>query len=188
VDFCNVWLEGKTMNTSIQIPASVKAAIQQQPADSPQFLLPEDRDEMLAEVGPEHQVEAEQAWNQMVKTEETRERHRRQRNGCHFREGRDNDIQMEMLSILKRLAKSLDRQPDQNPKTEGWMSTEQAAKYLSMTARGVRVAAENGRLPGHKRTTSKSRGNRWLFKRIELDKYLPSQKQHEYREEVSIWQ
>ena len=177
-----------SMTDKIVIPESVRSEAKRQAAEPPQFLLPEDRDGMLAEVGAEHQVEAEQTWNQIVKTEETRERYRRQRDGGRLREGRDNNIQMEMLSILRRLAKSMDRQADQNPKTEGWMSTEQAAKYLSMTARGVRVAAENGRLPGHKRTTSRSRGNRWLFKRAELDKYLPSQKQNKHREEVSIWQ
>lgn len=60
------------MNTSIQIPASVKAAIQQQPADSPQLFLPEDREEFLASVGPEHQVEAEIHFNRFAALDEQR--------------------------------------------------------------------------------------------------------------------
>jgi len=54
------------MTDKIVMPESVRAEAKRQAAKPPQFLLPEDRAEMLAEIGPEHQVEAEEHLNRLV--------------------------------------------------------------------------------------------------------------------------
>ena len=118
-DFGNVWIEGETMNTSLQIPASVKAAIQRQPADSPQFLLPEDREDFLTGVEPEHQVEAEQTWEDCVRTNEDQERRFR------VEEKRSNQIR----------------------RTPYFLSVEQIAIRWNVSARTVWRMIRDGRLP-----------------------------------------
>jgi len=69
------------MNNLIeQIAASVRAEIARQAAEQPQVILPEDREQFLTGVEPRYQVEAEQAWEDSVKTNESL--HRRLRDGA----------------------------------------------------------------------------------------------------------
>lgn len=170
------------------LPAASRAVVQQM-EEPPPVVLPEDRAVFLAGVETEHQTEAEEAWNNMAEQAESQERQRRQTLMGQSMPTQDRQILLEILTAVKGLTKTFDPRRSEKHvlRTDGWMSTEQAADYLQMTPRGVRVAAENGRLPGHKRTTSKSRGNRWLFRKAELDKYLSPQKKRAVPE-ISIWQ
>ena len=73
-------------DVTIQLPASVRTEIKKQAAERRQIVLPEDRDAFLMGIEPEHQAEAEHAWNQVVQANEDRDLERERR----FRV-RDND-------------------------------------------------------------------------------------------------
>jgi len=188
----------------IKMSKATMQEIHRQAAQPIEALLPEDRSDFMASVDdPAHIVEAEGHWNSLVEANEDAHRRFRQRRSPVIPEmgqsesirimvgkgdgtGGDKSILLEILSTVKDLNDKFGSR--QNLPSDGWMSTEQAANYLMMKPRGVRVAAEAGRLPGHKNPTSKSRGNRWRFKKSELDKYMPSQKRKTSREDISIYQ
>ena len=190
------------MGKTIKIPPSFRAEIARHEAERPKVILPEDRLEFLRDIEPEFQVSAEAHWNTFVDANEAQHRFLRQREGDGVVQvdqpdsfglvlatgdgaGREGKILLEILAKVTSLSEKVDIRP--NPRADGWMSTEHAAEYLGMKPRGVRVAAETGRLLGHKNAMSKSRGNRWRFKKAELDKYMPSQKRKTSRDDISIW-
>jgi excisionase family DNA binding protein len=180
----NVGMEDKGMK-KIEWGKCVTDEMQRQAEQPPCNLVSEDREQFVSGVissEPEHQVEAEEAWNQIVDINEERERlHRKDTDGT-------TDEMKEIRKLLKDILVKIDRgaSEQQNLKHEVWMTTEQAAKYLAMKPRGVRVAADKGRLPGHKNSSSRSRTNRWRFKRSELDKHMAAQKQTKHQE-VTIY-
>lgn len=102
-------------------------------------------------------------------------------------EGISNDLLLEILKSLQSVHEKLDRIIDPGmQQAENWMSTEQAAGYLGLSSRAVRVAAEQGRLPGRK--NKKSRGSRWFFKRGDLDKWLVGHSRKScQKDSISIW-
>lgn len=63
-------MTGKT----ITIPESVQAEARRQGDERPHVLLPEDRDDFLASVEPEHQVDAEQHYEALLQRDESAER------------------------------------------------------------------------------------------------------------------
>jgi excisionase family DNA binding protein len=59
---------------AIVVPESVKAEMRRETLERPQVILPEDRDDFLAGVEPEHQVEAEQHYDALSQRNENFER------------------------------------------------------------------------------------------------------------------
>lgn len=188
----------------LELPASVQSEIRRQASNLPEVILPEDRDAFMAEVDdPARATEAENHWSVVVDANESEHRRLRQREravqpGTGKPDsvriavskggglGSGESILLEILSSVNLLHEKVDSHP--SPMADGWMSTKQAAAYLMWTPRGVRVAAEEGRLPGHKNSASRSRGNRWRFKKSELDKFMRLQKRKTPESEISIWQ
>jgi excisionase family DNA binding protein len=108
--------------------------------------------------------------------------------GSYSEQIKDDSLLREILKQTKRLHDRFDEKHEQlSQRHNPCMSTHQAADYLGMTPRGVRVAAEQGRLLGHKNPMSKSRGNRWRFKKAELDKHMQTPKSEPPREDISIY-
>ena len=52
-----------------------------------------------------------------------------------------------------------------------WMSSEEVAEYLGLSAYSVREAAAKGKLPGHKFPKNSTRGV-WRFHRNEVDEFM----------------
>ena len=106
--------------------------------------------------------------------------------GCTLRETPDQDTMQQILQLVQSLHEKVDRLSEGNGRqtTRGCMSTEQAAAYVGLTARAVRVAAEQMRLHGRKIGTS--RKAQWRFSRADLDMWLKAVPRTPQRE-VSIW-
>ena len=63
------------------------------------------------------------------------------------------------------------RTPAETALPDAWMSSEDAARHIGLTAKTVREGAARGNLPGHKYPMGSIRG-KWRFLRTELDEWL----------------
>ncbi len=163
----------------MKLPASVRAEIKRQAAEKPEILTPEDRDEFLASVEPEHRLDAEQAFNDQVEMQERA-----------LRDWRDQ-VLLRILNVSESLlnrGKEVSREPSQQTAPDDWVDTETAASYLDLTPKTVREGAARGTLPGCKYPPRSIRG-KWRFKKEDLDRFLKRRQSAPRQQMVerSVW-
>lgn len=166
--------------TVIQIPASVRAEIERQAGVQPQALLPEDRDGLLAIVGPEHEVSVEQALNDRAEVQERA-----------IRDWRDQ-VLLRILTVAESLINKgvgVESNAPKRTDVDEWLETEQVAVYLNLTPKTVREGAARGTLPGCKYPPRSIRG-KWRFKKDDLDKFLKRRQPPARQQAIerSVWE